>query len=90
MDVSRIAIATLCFGLLGTLPALADTKVTMQEGSEVVGDAGDMPEGMRQAYAGREPTTVVCWLAEDRSECVAESGSMIRRFDAVVESIELD
>ena len=66
---------------LSTLPAVADTKVTMHEGSELIGDASELPEGMRQAFENQKPTTAVYWFGEDRAARIGQLGSMISRLD---------
>lgn len=75
----RVAVPLLC--LAATLTAFADTKVTMQEGSGITGDGGDMPEAMRKAFENQEPTTAVYWFGEDRAARIGSGGSMISRLD---------
>ena len=67
--------------VLAALPAFGDTRITMEEGTGIVGDGAELPEGMREAYAKREPKTVVYWIAKDRGARIGDSGSMITRLD---------
>ena len=64
-----------------TFPALADTMVTMHEGSELIGDPSALPEGMRKAFENQEPTTAVYWFGGDRAARIGNTGNIISRLD---------
>lgn len=59
----------------------ADTRMVMREGTTMTGDASEMPEALRKAYAEAEPKTVTYWLASDRTARLAEDGKIIGRLD---------
>lgn len=77
----RHLLAALFVLALTTIPAAADTRMIMQEGTGIAGDGAELPEGMREAFANQEPTTAVYWIAEDRAAWIGDSGSMISRLD---------
>ncbi|MGB5816115.1 MAG: DUF4412 domain-containing protein [Thermoanaerobaculia bacterium] len=60
---------------------MADSRLTIEEGSGLVGDGAELPEGMRESLANQEPTTVTYWFTGDRAARVDKSGSIISRLD---------
>ncbi|MGB3564430.1 MAG: hypothetical protein WBC09_15380, partial [Thermoanaerobaculia bacterium] len=67
--------------LVVALPGMADSRLTIEEGSGLVGDGAELPEGMRESLANQEPTTVTYWFTGDRAARVDKSGSIISRLD---------
>lgn len=67
--------------LLAAIPALTDSRLVVEEGSDIAGDGADLPEAMREALANQEPATVTYWFAEDRAARVDGAGSLISRLD---------
>lgn len=66
---------------LFALPAVGDTKMTMQEGTGIAGDGAELSEQMRQAFANQEPTTVTYWFTKDAAARIGGSVRMISRVD---------
>lgn len=82
MKIDRCHCLLLLTLALATLPpALADTKVTMEEGTGVNDDDAEMPEEMRQAFANQGSTTAVYWITEDMAARIDDSVSVVGRLD---------
>ena len=63
------------------IPAVGDSRLTVEEGGGVAGDGAELPEAMREALANQEPKKVTYWFAEDRAARVDNAGSLISRLD---------
>jgi len=79
-QIRRSFAALLALALLA-LPAVGDTKMTMQEGTGIAGDGAELSEEMRKAFANQEPTTAIYWVTKDSVARIGGSVRMISRVD---------
>ncbi|HVS02645.1 MAG TPA: hypothetical protein VMT16_07745, partial [Thermoanaerobaculia bacterium] len=81
MSRRALAIALVALSWATVAAGRADTRIVSEEGTGLVGDAAELPESLRKAFADQQPTTVTYWLRADRMARIGPSGPMIGRLD---------